>query len=359
MVSVDASPITAQDKVFSTAEWQALHARYAAPDAVPETPFTRLSLAQWLETLTSACQQHADPLLALRVGQGMHLTAYGMVGLALLSSATLRGALEVANQFAVLMNLKHRLHLAVDGESAHILLAESFPLLGAGRHYSTLLESAKILTLLGDILGHGFNATQVNLNLAGSADDAQAISRTLGAPAYLNSSENRITFPSVFVDQPLPQSHAITHQSCKAVCLDQMNELSQRYDLCFQVQKMLLATPERIPTLTEVAARLHLSPRTLRRKLETTDSSYNQILEEVRKKLAIRYLLDTPLTTEAISEKLSYSDAANFRHAFKRWTGTAPRAFRAQYRDSDWVMPALHTLPGAADTTRFASPSQA
>jgi AraC-like DNA-binding protein len=356
MVSVDASPITAQDKVFSTAEWQALTLRCA--DSVPPPPLARLSLAQWLDALTCACQQHADPLLALRVGQDMHLTAFGMVGFALLSSASLRDALEVANQFAVLMNLKHRLHLAVDGESAHILLAESFPLLGADKHYSTLLELAKVLTLLGDILGHSFNATQVSLNLAGDADQALAISRTLGAPAYLNSTENRITFPSVFVDQPLPQSHAITHQSCRAVCQDQMKELSQRYDLCFQVQKMLLATPEHIPSLTDVAARLHLSPRTLRRKLEVTDSSYNQILEEVRKKLAIRYLLDTPLTTEAISEKLSYSDAANFRHAFKRWTGTAPRAFRAQYRDSEGVMPALHVLV-AAGAKRIASGSQA
>lgn len=359
MVSVDASPITPQDKVFSTAEWHALDSRCAAPDSTPTPPLSRLSLVQWLDTLTTRCHQHADPLLALRVGQDMHLTAYGMVGFTLLSSATLCEALDVANQFALLLNLKHRLHLRVEGESAHILLQEAFPLLGADRHYSTLLEAAKVLTLLGDILGPGFTATQISLSLAGGTHDAQAISRALGAAAYLNSAETRLTFPSRFVDAPLPQSHVITHQSCRAVCLDQLRELSQRYDLCYQVQKMLLATPEHIPTLSEVASRLHLSPRTLRRKLETTDSSYNQILEDVRKKLAIRYLLDTPLTTEAISEKLSYSDAANFRHAFKRWTGTAPRAFRAQYRDSDWMMPALHTLPGGVGAARFASQSPA
>lgn len=354
MVSVEASPITPQDKVFSTAEWQALNNHCAAHDVTSDTPHTRLSLDQWLTTLTRHCQADADPLLALRVGQDMHLTAYGMVGFALLSSANLREALEVANQFALLMNLKHRLLLSVDGNCAHILLQESFPLLGAARHYNTLLESAKLLTLLGDILGHGFTAQQVSLNVAGDTSDAQAISRTLGAPTYLNSTENRISFSRQFVEQPLPQSQAMTYQSCKAVCRDQMRELSQRYDLCYQVQKLLLATPEHIPSLTEVAARLHLSPRTLRRKLETTQSSYNQILEDVRKKLAIRYLLDTPLTTEAISEKLSYSDAANFRHAFKRWTGTAPRAFRAQYRDNDWTMPAPHTLPGAMGNARYA-----
>jgi AraC-like DNA-binding protein len=117
---------------------------------------------------------------------------------------------------------------------------------------------------------------------------------------------------------------------------------------------MLLASPGSIPALPEVASRLHLSPRTLRRKLEATGNSYNQILEDVRKKLAIRYLLDTPLTTEAISEKLSYSDAANFRHAFKRWTGTAPRAFRSQNRDADWSMSPAFTLPAHASAAQAA-----
>jgi len=66
----------------------------------------------------------------------------------------------------------------------------------------------------------------------------------------------------------------------------------------------------------------------LRRRLDALGTSYNALLVEVRKKLAIRYLLNTPMTTEAISEQLNYSDAANFRHAFKRWTGRSPREYR-------------------------------
>jgi AraC-like DNA-binding protein len=357
MISVEASPITPQDKVFSRAEWHALTSLCPAHELLSDATPAQLSLDEWLKALTHCCQTDADPLLALRVGQDMHLTAYGMVGFALLSSTTLRAALEVANQFALLMNLKHRLLLRVDEHCAHILLMEAFAVLGDDKRYNTLLESAKVLTLLGDILGHGFTAQQISLNLAGDTREAQAMTRVLGVPTYLNSTENRISFSRLYVDQPLPQSHAMTHQSCRAVCADQVRELSQRYDLCHQVQKMLLASPEHIPSLSQVASRLHLSPRTLRRKLEAIGTSYNQILEDVRKKLAIRYLLDTPLTTEAISEKLSYSDAANFRHAFKRWTGTAPRAFRAQYRDSDWVMPAPHTLPGAMAAIRHASPA--
>ena len=366
MVSVQASPITPEDRVFSTVELQALLASHSdGPGALTEllahnglpidalqAPLTRLSLSQWLGTLTGCCHASKDPLLALRVGQQMHLTAYGMLGFTLLSSASLREALDIANQFGLLANLKHQLHLEVDGDVAHLHLRENFALLGSERYFSTLLESAKILTLLGDMLGHGFKAQALRLNLNPEPAGAQGISQALGVPVQVNCLDNCISFSSHYVDQPLPQSHAMTHQSCKALCSAQLHELSQRYDLCYQIQKMLLASPSHIPPLPEVASRLHLSPRTLRRKLETVGSSYNQILEDVRKKLAIRYLLDTPLTTEAISEKLSYSDAANFRHAFKRWTGTAPRAFRSQNREIDWSMPPAFTLPGANNTAR-------
>ena len=360
MVSVHASPITPEDRVFSTVELQMLLAKHGGDvsllddvlaqnglrrDAVND-PLTRLSLTQWLGTLTGCCHSRQDPLLALRAGQHMHLTAYGMLGFTLLSSASLRDALDIANHFGLLANLKHQLYLEVDGEVAHLYLRENFALLGADKYFSTLLETAKLLTLLGDMLGHGFKAQEVRLNLNAGQADALSMSQALGVPTQVNCVDNRITFSSHYVDQPLPQSHAMTHQSCKALCVTQLQELSQRYDLCYQIQKMLLGSPSRIPPLPEVASRLHLSPRTLRRKLEAIGSSYNQILEDVRKKLAIRYLLDTPLTTEAISEKLSYSDAANFRHAFKRWTGTAPRAFRSQNREFDWGIPPVFTLAG-------------
>lgn len=366
MVSVQASPITPEDRVFSTVELQALLARHSDgraalmpvlalhglhPEAL-EDPAARLSLSQWLSALTGCCHDRQDPLLALRVGQQMHLTAYGMLGFTLLSSASLREALDIANHFGLLANLKHQLHLEVDGDVAHLYLRENFALLGSEKYFSTLLESAKILTLLGDMLGHGFKAQALRLNLNAEPGEPQGVSQALGIPVQVNCLDNCISFSSHYVDQPLPQSHAMTHQSCKALCSAQLRELSQRYDLCYQIQKMLLASPSRIPPLPEVASRLHLSPRTLRRKLEAVGSSYNLILEDVRKKLAIRYLLDTPLTTEAISEKLSYSDAANFRHAFKRWTGTAPRAFRSQNREIDWSMPPAFTLPSTNTGTR-------
>ena len=94
-------------------------------------------------------------------------------------------------------------------------------------------------------------------------------------------------------------------------------------------QRQLLATPGRFPALPELAARMHMSERSLRRKLAAEGSSYRGVLAQVRETMARAYLRDTGLHLDEIAERLGYSDAANFSHAFRRWTGMTPGTFRA------------------------------
>jgi AraC-like DNA-binding protein len=76
-----------------------------------------------------------------------------------------------------------------------------------------------------------------------------------------------------------------------------------------------------------------MHPRALRRRLETEGTSYRDVLAEVRMRLAIEYLRRTQMTHEEIASRLGYSDAANFRHAFLRWTGKSPSEFRSIARE--------------------------
>lgn len=82
------------------------------------------------------------------------------------------------------------------------------------------------------------------------------------------------------------------------------------------------------PTLEGVASQLHLSPRTLRRHLKEQGTNFQTIFNNVRKEMAIGLLKETRLSVEEISSQLNFSDTANFRNAFKRWTGMSPGAFR-------------------------------
>ncbi|WP_249674625.1 AraC family transcriptional regulator [Pseudomonas abieticivorans] len=339
---IDTTPVTCDDKIFSMAEILAaahvsgcnelqLGQCLAAGGLTPadlHNPHGRISLNQHALIHSALHRSCNNPLLGLEVGKRMHLTSYGIVGFALLSSATLREALTVAAQFGLLMNFKLGVHINDDDASACLELSDHYGLNTNQEGFWYYLEISKLITLLQDILGLGFSCDGIELVIDAPADEQARVRESLGIDVRFNCPRTAIRFAGQWLDAKLAQANSITHASCKATCQAQMREVIQKYDLSYQVQNLLLGSGHCIASLSDIADRLHLSPRTLRRRLDALGTSYNALLVEVRKKLAIRYLLNTPMTTEAISEQLNYSDAANFRHAFKRWTGRSPREYR-------------------------------
>ena len=82
------------------------------------------------------------------------------------------------------------------------------------------------------------------------------------------------------------------------------------------------------PSLEQIAPRLHMSPRTLHRRLEEEGTSFRQVLAEVRRELAARHLSERRLAIGEIAFLLGFSEPSAFHRAFKRWTGHAPLAYR-------------------------------
>ncbi len=73
---------------------------------------------------------------------------------------------------------------------------------------------------------------------------------------------------------------------------------------------------------------MHVSERTLKRKLAADATTYSQLVAEERRALATRLLRSDELSIDEVAARLGYSDATNFTRAFRRWTGMTPRAFR-------------------------------
>ena len=102
-------------------------------------------------------------------------------------------------------------------------------------------------------------------------------------------------------------------------------------DIVGQIRSKIVLSSHGYPSAEDIAAQLNQSPRTLRRKLQQEHSSYKQLLEEARQRDALTMLSTTPLSIQAIAERLGYNNPANFSRAFRSWQGTSPR----DYRDRD------------------------
>jgi AraC-like DNA-binding protein len=107
-----------------------------------------------------------------------------------------------------------------------------------------------------------------------------------------------------------------------------MEEFRLHIGLIGKVRQALMINLMRATSFDDIANSLNMSPRTLRRRLREENTSFLKLVDELRMDMAIKYLRDTDLTVEDIAEALGFSDAANFTHAFRRWTKAAPHDFR-------------------------------
>lgn len=73
---------------------------------------------------------------------------------------------------------------------------------------------------------------------------------------------------------------------------------------------------------------MHVSTRTLKRRLAVAGTTFSDLLDDLRRERALLLVDDRALTLDQIAYRLGYSDVANFTRAFRRWTGATPAALR-------------------------------
>lgn len=101
------------------------------------------------------------------------------------------------------------------------------------------------------------------------------------------------------------------------------------YSLVSEIRQILVSCAGDYPDLEMIAGAFGMSSRTLRHHLAERDTPYQKLLNETRRELALRCLRSGQMSIEQIAENLGFSDVTNFRHAFKKWVGTSPAAYRA------------------------------
>ncbi len=101
-------------------------------------------------------------------------------------------------------------------------------------------------------------------------------------------------------------------------------------ELTRDVTEMLLAAPGNLPTMEEVAAKLNMCSRTLRRNLQAENTTFQIIVDQLRQDLSRHYLKRSQLNLDTIAALVGFTETTNFRRAFKRWEGMPPAQYRLE-----------------------------
>jgi AraC-like DNA-binding protein len=292
-------------------------------------PEARIPLALAHRMLDDALERTGDPTLGLTAGTSVSLGDGGAIDYAMSSAATVRDAMTIAARYWPLINDAVELRLEIDGSRAFLKLVSEVALPAAAEDF---MLGAVFKNHLRALPGGG---DQLECWLEhGAPVDPLAYERAF-APASVRFGAPAcgFAFRAEFLDTPLSSADPKLHGVVRAHAENLLSERPSSKTVTDAVQHRLLGELcHGNPTAGHVAAQLHMSARTLERKLAAEGTTFKNLLDDLRRRLALGYVSDQSLALAEIAFLLGFSQPAAFHRAFKRWTSQTPLEYRRSWQ---------------------------
>lgn len=293
-----------------------------------ENPSGRLSFSDFNLLAGVALQRCQEPALGLLLGQRLNVSTHGILGYAVLASANLGQAIQFALRYYRVLGLAFDLDIVEQPGRLQLRAVESMPL-GPLSQFAGETLFASLHSIAQFLLGSPLQGLALGFAFA-APNHVQRYLEVFAVQVQFDQPYHWLSLPQSYLEQPMTLANPGTVQMCEQQCEAILASLDVQDGLLTRVRRLLLARPGDFPDLPSAANALHTSSRSLRRHLSALGTSYQQVLDEVRKRLALQYLTTTHLPLYEIAFLLGFSDPSNFRRAFKKWTGKAPGEYRRE-----------------------------
>lgn len=293
--------------------------------------------ARFLTRKTSALMRLAvaateDPAFGLAVGRHMRPTSAHAMGFSIWASNNLREAIDRVQKFFKIFTTSCYCNIEKQGDQ-YLISSHPYPA------YQSVIGSedqeamfSTILQTFRHLFPGRLEVYRAGLSRPGPPNNSADFERFFKCPIEWGYNGIYMLLSAAQVESQLPTANAELALQNDRLCQDYIVRFD-RQDIINQVSNSLVEMlPQGEPGMAEVASKLMLSSRTLQRKLNQRGSSFKQLLEDVRKEMAIQYIRQTHVPIGEISYRLGFAHINNFSRAFKRWTGKTP----IEYRDSPY-----------------------
>lgn len=290
-------------------------------------PTLRVSYRQARSVIRRALLATGDAGLGLAVGRSETLGSFGLLGLAMMTSATFGDAMRVGIT-----------HHRVSGSLLDVSFEEVGPrevALAAWPRFNDppllpfLCEElfASSLAIARELLGRHFRPSRLEATYA-RPPHAEAYADFFQCELVFGARCNRVVLDVPWLGHPLPAHNPLTAQQALALCMQQHDTAGMQQEIVASVERLLRSHLRQPPRLPDVARMLNMSERSLRRRLAESGRIFREIHDRVRAERALQLLQAGVLSVAEVGSEVGFSDPREFRRAFKRWTGMAPQDAR-------------------------------
>ncbi|NKF22091.1 AraC family transcriptional regulator [Solimonas marina] len=289
-------------------------------------PDARYPLEQTTRLWALAVRETGDPAFGLSVATQVTQTTFHALGYALIASGTLREAFERMVRYFRLVTDAADLKLERDGDSYRFEVGYVPGVMPAPESVDAFISL--FLRFCRSQLGREFSPLRVALRRARPAQ-VERFDAVLRCAIDFGAARNAVWFAAEPFERALPDANPELARHNDEVVVRYLAHFD-RDNLRARVRAALIeALPGGEPSAQKIADLLHMSLRSLQRKLADEQATFAAMLAEVRHELARSYLRNPHYSIGEITFLLGFTDASAFARAFRRWEGCAPSAFRA------------------------------
>jgi AraC-like DNA-binding protein len=287
-------------------------------------PFERIPLTTMCKLLERARARTGEPGLGYYLGLDTRATLYGAIGFAGLAAATIGDAIKLGLQYAPLFSTALAVELTVEGGLAVLTFEERAD-----------LGSVRDIILINMIVGLREIATvSTGRKTGGSADYAfpepeyQARFAHIAPPSRFDQPSTRFRFDAAILNCAVLTRDPVARERARIQCERELDELRARSGLADRARRLLAS--EDVRSVDQLAARLNMTPRTLRRRLASVGASFSALVNESVRDEAQRLMRSSRMPIDEVARQLGYTSASSFARAFHRWTGKTPARYRRE-----------------------------
>ena len=268
-----------------------------------------------------------DPAFGLRAARCWHPSNLGALGHAWLASSTLRTALGRLERYNRILSEKAKYRMESSSRGVRVVFdhgRKDLALYGPGTDYAFAI----VMDMCRMNFGASLRPLEVTLRRSRPGDPGPW-QDFYGCDVRFGEARDSILLARGDVDRLLPTSNRQIAGTIDAILARQLAELDRRNVPARIRAAVLEQLASGVAPEEDIAKELHMSRRTLQRKLAEADLTYQKLVDETRRDLALRYIEDARHQLTEIAFLLGFSTQSAFTRAFRRWTGKSPSGYRA------------------------------
>lgn len=271
--------------------------------------------------LANARHLSDDALLGFHLGRRLNLSAHGAIGFAGLTASDVSQAIALAVRFFPLVTSLIQLSFSDEGEYWVVRITPLPDLDSVTEQFLVQTLIASVDLMAGFLLGE--QARAIKIGLADGPTELENRPELTASTLDCRAREHRIRLPSRLLETPFALADARSAKEAVRRCEQELEALERLTGFHARLYHQLLASEQALPTLEDIAAQLHVSSRTIHRRLTAEGVRFRDLANRARTGKA-RRLLARGSSVTATAHLLGYGDSANFTRAFRRHTGMTP-----------------------------------